>query len=227
MLYINKPIFIFTFLILPAICLGQSKMICDQTYAGGTCYNTKTTKVKAISQLPVKIQHNVNGYLKQALGSIYDSTHFSHGQIVNLRKNFKHDTAAYRREWVVPKYELHFLIHDMSLGIKNYYLQLNVDEFGQIISSNWPRHSFSNRQELSQFEENEKLALKIASRKKFDTVGYTVALEYNNKLDRLCWCFYFNHELRAMYKSYDCILIDWGDHNVINDSMIREVSTEY
>ena len=212
---------------LPAISMGQSKMICDQTYDGGTCYNTKTTNVKAISQLPVKIQHNVNGYLKQALGSIYDSTRFSHGQVVNLRKNFKHDTAVYRREWVVPKYELHFLIHDMSLGIKNYYLQLNVDEFGQIISSNWPRHSFSNRQELSQLEDIEKIALRDAVRKKFDIQGYTATLEYDKQLDRLCWCFYFNHELRAMYKSYDFISIDWSNHNIIDDNSMLEVSTEY
>ena len=161
----NKQTLLFILLILPAICFGQSKMVCDQKYDGQIFYGIKTTSIKSISQLPTKIQDNVTGYLKQALGPIFDSIILSHGQIVNLKKLFKFDTAAYRREWVVTKYDLSFLIHDKSIGIENYYVNIRMDEFGQVVFSNWPRHSFSDRQTLSQLDQIEKIALKRADEK--------------------------------------------------------------
>jgi hypothetical protein len=207
---------------LPTISFGQSKMVCDQKYNGLTVYKIKTKNIKSVSQLPVRIQNNLRGYLKQALGSIYDSVGFSHGQIIDLRKNFKHDTAVYRQEWIATKYELNFLIHDISIGIKNYYISIKMDAFGQVVFSNWPRHSFSDRQKLSQLWQIEELALKIASQKKFNIQDYTATLEYDNKLDRLCWCFYFIHELEKSNKTYNVILIDWSNHNIIDDSQIRD-----
>lgn len=161
------------------------------------------------------------------MGCIYDSITFSHGQIVNLKKYFRHDTAVYRREWVVAKYDLSFLIRDKSIGIKNYYLKIRMDEFGQIIFSNWPRHSFSDKQKLSQLNQIEKIALKIAGQKKYETQDYTVELEYEVRSDRLFWCFYFARELKENNKSYNVVLIDWSSQNIVDDGQIRIQGVSY
>ena len=223
---ITQIIFVIAFA-LPGVCSGQSKMLYDQQYDGEVYYRIKTTHISSVSHLPVKIQINITGYLKQALGCMYDSISFSHGQIVNLKKNFKHDTAVYRQEWIAPKYDLSFLLHDKSIGIKNYYIKIQMDEFGQIIFSNWPRRWFSDRQKLSQLDEIEKIALKIADQKKYEIQGYTVELEYDSKSDRLFWCFCFPRELKGTYNSYNVVLIDWNNHTVIDDSNIREIGVSY
>ncbi|XZF14053.1 hypothetical protein ACTHGU_19925 [Chitinophagaceae bacterium MMS25-I14] len=197
-------------------CYGQSKMISDQAY-NGSVYYRQSTFLKSVSQLPEIIQKNLSGYLHEALGPISDSLNFSYGQIVDLKEMFKNDTAAYKYEWVVAKYDLNFLIHDISIGIKSYYLRIRMDEFGQIVYSNWPRQNYSDRKRLSQLQRIEELALKTAIRDKYNSEGYKVALQYDEKLNKLFWIFYFNSKENERYKSYNVISVDWINHDIIDD----------
>jgi hypothetical protein len=106
---------------------GQDKMIVDEPFNGNTYYSGFSKQIDGLSDLPTVIQFNVNGYLRRILGTMSDSVTFSHGQIVDLENKFKEDSVTYGYGWIVPKYDLNFVLRDNSIGIRSYYLQIRLD----------------------------------------------------------------------------------------------------
>ena len=169
---------------------AQNEMIVDMPYNGNTHYENSKF-INSVSELPNIIQMNLNGFLQRIFGSKKDSISFSHGQIIDLDLFFKNDSLSYNRQWIVPKYDLNFIIQDNSIGIKRYYLQIKFDEYGQILDFNWPREAYSGILNFKPCSDIKAHAISYAKSKGYNTDNYLIGFGFNNKTDKLCWIFKF------------------------------------
>lgn len=204
---------------------AQDKMIVDKPFNGNTYYGSCSEHINSISGLPSVIQYNIKGYLQRILGTMSDSVEFSHGQVVDLKKYFALDSATYEYGWIVPHYDVNFILRDNSIGIKSYYLQLSLDEFGQILQSNWPTNHYSDKSTFKSRSEIEKYALKEANYYGIRTDDYQVDLSYNQKLDILCWVFKFPLSVEPNRKEYYVYEIDWNSIEIIDEYNIMSITT--
>ncbi len=205
---------------------GQDKMIIDKPFNGNISYGRFSKQIDFLSDLPTVIQFNLNGYIRRILGTMSDSVTFSHGQIIDLENKFKKDSVTYGYGWIVPKYDLNFVLKDNSIGIRSYYLQIRIDSYGQILFSNWPKESHSDKNRFKSREDIEKFALKQAEIKGFDTIDYKVDFKYNEKFEKLCWVFKFPSKIEKNRQKYDSFEIPW-DYIEIIDEYKTMTSTVY
>jgi hypothetical protein len=124
------------FLILNIHLFGQKKMVIDKPFRGYIYYQRFDEKINSISELPESIQLNLNGYFNEILGSMSDSIKFLLGQVIDLKSRFIKDSLIYSYEWVIPKYDLYFTLRYNSFDIKNYNLNIRLDEYGQLLQIN-------------------------------------------------------------------------------------------
>lgn len=198
----------------------------EKRYSGSTHYGNSSTFLKSLDEIPGTIRTNIDRFLHEALGDLLANIKFSHGQVVDLKQYFKDDTTVYKYEWVVPKYDLHFIFQDSIMGIETYYLKIGVDEYGQIIAANWPRHGYANRKTFLSRDEIEQYALKEAEQKGYNIKSYTVDFEYNIEHRKLCWIFMFPRGVKPNYQEYDTLEIDAKKLELISNHItsIRSVN---
>ncbi|MEZ5044722.1 MAG: hypothetical protein R2828_32800 [Saprospiraceae bacterium] len=199
------------------IAIGQDKMIVDKPFNGNTHYSRFSEHIDSLSILPPVIQFNLRGYLNRILGTMSDSVSFSHGQIVDLENKFKEDSVTYGYGWIVPKYDLNFILCDNSIGIRRYYLQIRLDKYGQILYANWPKEYHSDKNRFKNRSDIERFALKQAKIKGFELNDYKVDFKYNEKLDKLCWVFKFPVKIERNRQEYDALEIPWNYIEVIDE----------
>jgi hypothetical protein len=188
---------------------AQDKMIIDKSYNGNTFYGKFSVHISSMSETPSVIQFNVTGFLNKILSTMSSNVKFSHGQIVDLKGYFSKDSLTYSYGWAVPKYDLNFILQDTTIGIKNYYLQIRLDENGQILYANWPKEHYSDKNKFKSRTDIEQYALKKAKEKGFEINNYKVDLKYNEKLDKLCWVFIFPMDIGNNGKDSNVFEIDW------------------
>jgi len=213
----KKILILFLGLIIINNSFGQDKMIVDKPFNGNTFYGGFSKQIDCLSDLPTVIQFNINGYLRRILGTMSDSVTFSHGQTVDLENKFKEDSVTYGYGWIVPKYDLNFVLRDNSIGIRSYYLQIRLDNYGQILYSNWPKESHSDKNRFNIRADVEEFALKQAEIKGFDTIDYKVDFKYNEKFDKLCWVFKFPLKIEKNRQEYDSFEIPWNNFEIIDE----------
>lgn len=196
---------------------GQDKMVIDKPFNGNTSYGQFSKHIDTLSDLPLVIQYNLKGYMERILGSINDSVTFSHGQIVDLEQKFKTDSITYGYSWIIPKYDLNFVLKDNSIGVLSYYLQIRLDKYGQILYSNWPKEHHSNKNLFKKRTDIENFALKQAGIRGFNTTDYKVDFKYNEKLDMLCWIFKFPLQIEKNRQEYNAFEIPWNFIEIIDE----------
>jgi hypothetical protein len=196
---------------------GQNKMIVDKPFCGTTYYGGYSKYIKTLTELPPRIQYNVKKYLENCLGSMVDSVQFLNGQLVDLNNYFKEDSTIYKYEWIVPKFDLNFILKDNSIGIKKYYIQVKLDNFGQLLFINWPKKHHSNKSKLENRLEIECYALKEAKLKGYNLINYEVDFDFNKKEDVLSWRFYFPIKIEKGYKEFDVIEISWNNIRIMDE----------
>jgi hypothetical protein len=67
----------------------------------------------------------------------------------------------------MPKYELYFELRDTSIGINRYCFEVSLDQYGQILSFDWPREKFNKRDSFINPELLQKTALTYAKKMKY------------------------------------------------------------
>ena len=153
---------------------------------------------------------------------MFDSVIFSRGQIVDLERRFDNDSVAFGYSWIIPKYDITFLLRDNSIGIKRYSLNIRLDRYGQILYSNWPKGGYNNKLEFASPAKILQFALKQAEFKRHDTTGYLVDFYYNDRVDKLCWVFKFPKLTELKRDNYDetynCVEIDWKTLQIISEN---------
>jgi hypothetical protein len=197
--------------------VGQSKMIIDKPFNGTTFYEGFSKPISSTKELPISIQDNLTQYLDKILGNMVDSIKFSHGQIIDLEGKFQKDTAANKYDWIVPKYDLNFLLKDNSIGIERYYLQIRLDQHGQVLDCNWPKQGHSEKTEFENRIDIETFAIRTAKLKGFNTTNYIVDFRYNNQVKKLCWMFMFPSNIDNHRQEYDVLEIPWTSLEIIRE----------
>jgi hypothetical protein len=205
------------FLILINTLAAQNKMIVDDQCNGYTYYGRFSTEIASLSVLPSKIQFNIKSLLEEALGEMSRNIQFSHGQVIDLKKYFSNDSVIFKMGWIVPKYDLTFILRDSAIGLKSYCLELRIDEYGKIIKLNWPRKYYSDKIKFKPRNEIEQFALRKANFSNIDTNRYKVRFKYNDVHDKLCWVFMFPIEISRWYQEYKTMEIDWGSMEIVDE----------
>lgn len=196
---------------------AQTGKIIDKK--GGNIYYGNYVKViKSEKDLPKNIQLNLKGYLNKILPTITDNITFSHGQIIDLKKMFKEEPLTYKRSRVIPKYELTYSLKNKSIGIQNYNLEIGLDEYGQILETNWPKEIiiFNNFKSLSAIEN---IALKHAKEKKIEYKSYEVDLIYVKNIDKLMWVINFLIKKEVDKLEFYRIEIPWNSMKISNEDI--------
>lgn len=181
-------------------------------------YGHYSKKIDSEKDLPINVQYNLKGYLTKILPSIIDSISFSHGQIIDLEKMFKEEPKTYDRTRIIPKYELTFYLKIKSIGIKNYNLEIGLDEYGQILETNWPKEtlSFNNFKSLTEIET---FALNHAKNKKIDYKSYEVDLVYEKDTDKLFWIVNLIIKIESSKTELYVMEIPWNSTKMIKESV--------
>jgi len=203
---------------------SQEKMVINQRYSGNVSYSGASYFLDSINQLPTKIQINLNGYLTKVLGDFKNNLTYSHGQVVDLKQYFSKDSLIFNRGWVAPKYDLHFLLSDSTIGIIKYYIQIRMDKYGQILSCNWPKERHNNKNILVLRSEIRKKALRRAENLIYNTANFEIDFKYNKKEDKLCWIFKFPIKITSHLKKYNALEIDWLANKIIDEYGISQTT---
>lgn len=129
--------------------IGQEKIFIHQPYPGRTFYPTKTIDIDSISKLPSKHQFIVRNILTASMTDFLNDIVFIKGQVIDLENWLDKDSIPQTKyQYIIPKYQLHFELRDTSIGIIKYGLEMELDQFGQVISFGWPRNNYNKRAEF-------------------------------------------------------------------------------
>ncbi|OXA70454.1 hypothetical protein B0A67_15675 [Flavobacterium aquidurense] len=195
---------------------AQTEKIIDKK-SGNIYYGHFSKKINSEKDLPKNVQSNLKGYLNKILPSMIDSIKFSHGQIIDLEKMFKEEPVTFNKMRIVPKYELTFYLKNKSIGIKNYNLEIGLDEYGQILETNWPKETLllNNFKSLTEIET---IALNHAKNKKIDYKSYDVNLVYEKDIDKLFWIINLHVKAEESTTEFYRIEIPWNSLKISNKS---------
>ncbi|MBO9565655.1 MAG: hypothetical protein J7621_22965, partial [Niastella sp.] len=182
-----------------------------------TYYEGFSKTIDSLSAIPNFIIENINKYIKSSFGNLSSSIHFSHGQIIDLANYFKKNPSTYTRKYLLPKYDLEFILKDSLIGIKSYGITIKADQYGQVISCNWPREGYSDKSKFQPISELGKNAIKIASSKGFNINKYIISFGYNEKHERMCWLFQFPYENNGTKELFNVIEMDWIHMEIIDE----------
>ena len=206
---------LFVFIIL-TFCINSLNAQTEKTIdkKGGNIYYGKyTTEIKSEKNLPENIQNNVKGYLNRFFPTMIDSITFSHGQIIDLGKIFKEEPKTYDRFRIIPKYELTFYLKNKSLGITNYNLEIGLDDYGQILETNWPKEilNFNN---FKSIHEIKNIVLKHVEQKKIEYKTYEIDLVYKKEIDNMFWIIKLHIDTKGSRKEFYIIEIAWNSKDI-------------
>ena len=162
--------------------------------------------------MPADILVKIDSLFSKRLGIFTNKAKFSYGQIVDLDQYFKSNKDISGMQWVVPKYDLFFILTDTTIGIKNYYLQVRLDQYGQILRMNWPMQYYTSAKKFADRKQVEQFALRRAREKIFLTTRYEVEFIYDYNVEAFYWRFLFP---KTTENNFDCIEINWADFDDI------------
>ncbi|MBO9205407.1 MULTISPECIES: hypothetical protein [Niastella] len=201
---------------------SQNLMVVDDFKHGLTYYDGFSKTINTFSLLPESVVNNVNNYLRLSFGNLTPALHFSHGQIIDLENYFKKNPKTYNGKWLVPKYDLDYILQDSTIGIKAYGINLRIDQYGQILYCNWPRVGYSDKNKLKSVWEIEKFAVKAAAKKGLNTSHYVVSFNYNEKHEKMCWEFQFLKEGNDTNGLFNAFEIDWRFLEIIDEYEVKK-----
>lgn len=202
--------------------LKGQQILVEQTFNGNTHYGQHAIVIESVAELPSQIQTALEAHLTDMLGSSAKNVTFSHGQNVDLRSFFSEpNREAFNYQWLVPSYDLNYVLSDTTLGIKSYYLQLRLDEYGQLLSTNWPRQGYSNKENFQLTNEIVKFALSQARSRGFLTSKYLTDLKYQSSSESFNWVFKFPKTLNADNKQWDVLEISFTLLKAVEEYSIK------
>ena len=208
-------------LILTIICFSDLKgqeILVEKSFNGNTHYGQHSKVIESADELPDAIQNALKAYMTDMFGRNIKSVSYSHGQRIDLKGFFSEpgqDVSTFRR--LVPSYDLNFILSDSTIGIKSYYVQIRLDEYGQLLSTNWPRKGYSNKFNFVSTHEIMKFALEQAKLRGYRTSNYITDLQYQSSSASLNWVFKFPKNLGADNKQWNVLEISLTSLKVVEE----------
>jgi len=192
--------------------IDLSSLIGDKQYSQ---YITDLKKV------PENIRFNLDNYLKIILDKLYSNAIFKDGYVSDLSGYFKENPNAFDRGWIITKYQFVFRLKKPEIGIINYPLKVDMDEYGQIIDCNWPRKWFGKVNDFVKRIEIEKKAMKWAEKNTVNSTDYGVDLIYDSGNNTMSWKFQFPKKKPGISRSYQILEIDWSSNEILKEYNIH------
>lgn len=196
---------------------GQEKMIVQEEDFTAYTYQSASKTVLSLNKLPQNIQNETKKLFDESFWDFKDSIHFVNAQIVDIISYLK-DDDPHKRHSVIPKYELNFYLKDASIGIVRYNITLHLDDYGQILKLNWPRHGAGSKKMFLSRETIKEFALKEANRRRYNLNKFLVNFKYNETFDRLCWEFSFFAKELVGAAEYNFIKLPWDELTIIDST---------
>ncbi|TDO24192.1 hypothetical protein [Pedobacter duraquae] len=197
--------------------VSQEKMIVHEEDWTAYTYQDASKTVLSFNKLPSSIQKEVKILMDESFWGLKDSIHFVNAQIVDVISYLK-DGDPHKRHSVVPKYELNFYLKDTSVGINRYNITLHLDDYGQILKLNWPRHGAGSTKMFLSRKAIQEFAFKEANTRHYNLNNFFVTFEYKETFDRLCWEFSFLVKELVGAAEYNFIVVPWDELTLINST---------
>jgi hypothetical protein len=189
---------------------------------GLTSFGGPTIWIDSIAQLPPVIISNLKPLMKKFMGDFYPNVHFVYGQVIDLVKNDYVPKGGSKISPWIPKYDLEFILDDMSIGIKSLPINIRFDENGKPLKFTWPRTGYTNKSRFVSRDSVQVFALRIADTLKFNKENCEVVLEYDENKQKFLWRFLFPiSEPTDNAANFNSIEINWAD---INDYKISKLT---
>src|SRR4051812_47463455 len=122
-------------LILTSLITCCSILVHGQNATG--YYGNSATKVYSVDKLPSIIQLKLNSILSASFGELEPSVQFNNARIIDIDQFFKENNVR-NTGWLAPKYDVCYYISIPSRGMKKFNLNIMLDQYGQLMSINWP-----------------------------------------------------------------------------------------
>ena len=191
---------------------AQDKMIVDQK-GGLTYYGSASKDISAISQLPPLIVNSAQNIINAFMGDFSKNTHFSYGQLVE-KKNNDFVSKDHPVNPAIPRYDLEFILTDLSIGIKSLPVNIRLDSSGKPLKVTWPRQGYTNAAKFMQRDSIRAFALKQAANLNFNLKNYQIEFSYDEVKQKFYWAFLFpNSDNQDTVNKFDVIYINWSDEN--------------
>ena len=215
---------------------SQENKIVEGRYNSVSSFIDYSEFLEDIGEAPENIKINLELYLKVILGDWFDKVTFYEGLTADLDGYFKENPLAYKRGWLATKYQFVYLLSDDNIGISKYYIKIDMDKYGQIISCNWPSKDFNYTYFFNEktttpfqnnFQSNELMfenAMKWAKENFIPTNNYTVELTYNSEKNIVCFAFKFLLEKKGNSKKYIIAEFNWLNGLKVDEYFIVSVT---
>ena len=195
---------------------GQIKIIAEQPCFRLTGYFSYTIDIDSIEQIPTKHQFIVKEMIKKSMTDFQNNITFVTGQIIDVESLLTNDSILQTElEYIIPKYQLSFELTDTTIGVKEYYFEIELDQYGQLIKFEYPRENYNKRISFIDTETILKVAINYAKKKKYKTESYTSKIVYDRQFDKLCWHISFLQKSSGNVKNYKIIVIDAIDIKIL------------
>ena len=154
---------------------------------------------------------------------------FIKGQIIDLQNFYLKDSMSQANsKYIMPKYELYFELRDTSINIKSYCIGIDLDEYGQVTSFQWPREGYDKRSDFVKGNVLKKIAKTYANDKHYKTKTCIYDLKFNESMQSLEWHFSFLQETIgnniSHSEKYKAIAIDIKSKKIISEHDIESYS---
>ena len=199
---------------------SQERIIVDtdiiglSSLTGNKQYSFYLTDLKNV---PKNIQFNLDNYLKIILDKLYPNAAFRDGYISDLAGYFEENPNAFDRGWIITKYQFVFNLQKPDIGIINYPIKVDMDEYGQIINCNWPRKWFGNVNDFVERTKIERKAIEWAKKNYLNSADFDVDLKYDSKNNTMNWVFKFPSKKPSVSRSYQVLEIDWDNNKIVKE----------
>lgn len=186
-----------------------------ETYYCNTNHESNSIKIDSIEKLPIFIQNNIQQIFDISLTDFKPNIQFNEGKI-NDSENEITDTSEfnsrYKNDYIRPKYDLYFTLNHRITNNKNYCLNIEFDQVGQLISINWPRTNYNSQIDFLPIEKIIDIAKSYARKHLLKSKNYKIVLDFDRQTNTLYWNVWFLQKSigskNSFSKKYKVLSID-------------------
>jgi hypothetical protein len=188
-------------------------------YIGYKGFNTEPQKTDVFDELPEKIKEISSNFICDRFGEYSNRINFVHAQIFTLDSVFKTDINDLKERNIavnpIPYYDLNYAFTDTRLGISQYWINIGIDSYGQVISCNFPdfgntSNKINSIQRVKEFSDS----IMINLNRHFKKEEYKIELKYSKDDNILIWKICYLQSATRNSKDYHCLLIN-AHYNIL------------
>lgn len=189
---------------------------------------TEPQKTVVFDELPERIKEITSDFIRNRFGEYSNRISFVHAQIFILDSIFKPDLKELKEKNIVvnpvPYYDLNYSFRDSCLGISQYWINIGIDSYGQVISCNFPYFGNSGRkinsiQSVKEFSDS----VIVNLNRDFIKEEYKIELKYSTNDDILMWRICYPQSETSESKNYHCLLINAHYDLLIREELMGEI----